>query len=78
MIISKLRKQNKLNRMFPSFLQTSANVRKLMTAGNAMPTVDRQKAPISEIKCSKFGMAMAKKTIKKHRMVSHDKFQDRN
>lgn len=31
-------------------------------AGNAIPTEDKQNAPISEIKCSKFGIAMAKKT----------------
>lgn len=33
-----------------------------MMAGNAMPTDDKQNAPINEIRCSKFGMAMAKKT----------------
>jgi len=33
-------------------------------AGNAMPIDDKQNAPIREIRCSKFGMAMAKKTAK--------------
>lgn len=34
-----------------------------MIAGNAMPTDDKQNAPINEIKCSKFGIAIAKKTV---------------
>lgn len=42
----------------------SANVKKLMMAGNAMPTDDKQNAPINEINDSKFGIAMAKKTVK--------------
>lgn len=35
-----------------------------MIAGNAMPTDDKQNAPINEISDSKFGIAMAKKTVK--------------
>lgn len=33
-----------------------------MIAGKAMPTEDKQNAPISEINDSKFGTAIAKKT----------------
>lgn len=40
-------------------------------AGNAMPTEDKQNAPISEIKCSKFGMAMAKKTVVKEKQKTN-------
>lgn len=62
--INRLRRQNRLNRKFPSDLQTSANVKKLIIAGKAMPTDDKQNAPINEINDSKFGIAMAKKTVK--------------
>lgn len=39
------------------------------TAGNAIPIVDKQNAPINDINNSKFGIAAAIKTINKLRKI---------
>lgn len=39
-----------------------------MTVGNAMPTTDKQNAPINDISISKFGMVAAKNTGNRDRL----------
>ena len=42
-----------------------------MSAGNAKPNADRQRAPNNEINNSKFGMATANKTTQKEKKKPH-------
>lgn len=45
-----------------------------MSAGNAKPNADRQRAPNNEINNSKFGMATANKTVDEFKIQRDKKF----